>query len=113
MIPKADRRRFRRVHADVRVRPLGTLGHSPPRQVADISVGGMRAYADEEPRVGARLEIELVFPDGPTLVCKADVVWVEELFADEPAQYEMGLSFVEVAQADLDRIARVVEEEEA
>ena len=105
MVPKADRRHFRRVHADVRVRTVGMA----PRQVGDISEGGVRVYADEEQRVGARLQIELTFADGGSLVCSADVVWVEELFADEPAQFEMGFQFVDVAPADLERIARVVE----
>jgi hypothetical protein len=108
MVPKADRRHFRRVHADVRVRTVGMA----PRQVGDISEGGVRVYADEEQRVGTRLQIELAFADGGTLVCSADVVWVEELFADEPAQFEMGLQFVDLPQADHDRITKVVEDDE-
>ena len=110
MIPKADRRRYRRVRADVLVRPLDTLAHELPRKVADISAGGLRAWFDEERRVGDRIELELAFPDGGKLTCKADVVWVEELFADEPAQFEMGLRFVDVAGEDLDRITKVLED---
>jgi hypothetical protein len=109
MIPKADRRRFRRVRADIQVRPLGTLAHLPPRRAADVSIGGLRAYFDEEQRVGARIQLELVFPDGGSVICKADVVWVKELFADDPAQFEMGVQFVDASPADLDRIAKVLE----
>ncbi len=105
-----DRRRYRRVRAAILVRPLGPLARMAPRQVSDISVGGLRAYSDEKQREGARLELELVFPDGGSASCTAEVVWVERLPADAPALYEMGLRFVEVDPDDIDRISGVLED---
>jgi len=110
MPPEIDRRRYRRVRAAILVRPLGPLARVAPRQVSDISAGGLRVYSDEKQRVGSRIEIELVFPDGGSATCTAEVVWAEELAAGEPARYEMGLRFVEVDPDDLDRIAAVLED---
>lgn len=110
MPPEIDRRRYRRVRAAILVRPLGPLAQVAPRQVSDISAGGLRVYADEAQRVGARIEIELVFPDGGSATCQADVVWAERLPIDSPARFEMGLRFVEVDPDDLGRIASVLED---
>lgn len=110
MQSEVDRRRYRRVRAAILVRPLGPLARARARQVSDISAGGLRVYADEAQRVGATIEIELVFPDGGSATCRAEVVWVEELGIDAPAKLEMGLRFVEVDPDDLERIAGVLED---
>jgi hypothetical protein len=110
MSPEIDRRRYRRARAAILVRPLGPLARVAPREVGDISVGGLRAYSDDRQRVGARLEIELVFPDGGSASCMAEVVWVEKLPVDAPALYEMGLRFVEVDPDDVERISGVLED---
>jgi hypothetical protein len=105
-----DRRRYPRARANILVRPLGPLARVAPRQVGDISVGGLRAYSDEKQRLGARLEIELVFPDAGSVTCMAEVIWVEELAPGAPARFEMGLQFVQVDPEDLERIASVLED---
>ncbi len=110
MPPQVDRRKYRRVRASILVRPLGPLARVAPRQVSDISAGGLRVYADEAQGVGKRLEIELVFPDGGSATCTAEVVWAEALAIDAPARFEMGLRFVEVDPDDLERIAAVLED---
>jgi len=110
MPPEIDRRRFRRVRAAILVRPLGPLAQVAARQVSDISVGGLRVLADEPQRVGGRIEIELVFPDGGSSTCTAEVVWADELPRTAPGRFEMGLRFVEVDPDDLERIASVLED---
>ena len=109
MPPEIDRRRYRRVRAALLARPLGPLARMAPRQVSDISVGGLRVLTDDPQRTGDRLEIELVFPDGGSATCTAEVVWVEALPA-AAARFEMGLRFVEVDPDDLGRIAGVLED---
>jgi hypothetical protein len=110
MTPEVDRRRYRRVRAAILVRPLGPLARIAPRQVSDISAGGLRVFADEPQRVGGRIEIELVFPDGGSATCTAEVVWAERLVPGAPARFEMGLRFVEVDPDDLDGITAVLED---
>ena len=110
MPPDIDRRRFRRVRAAILARPLGPLARMAPRQVGDISTGGVRVLADEPQREGAPIEIELVFPGGGSATCMAEVVWIEALGSGAAARYEMGLRFVEVDPDDLGRIAAVLED---
>jgi hypothetical protein len=103
-----DRRRFHRVRAAILVRPAGPLAHVAPRPVGDISLGGLRAYSDDVQKVGVRLELDLVLPDGGVITTLTEVVWAEELAAGAPARFEMGLRFVEVEPEDLDRIAALL-----
>src|SRR5207302_6749771 len=88
-----------RVNAPVFCRPVGKplFGR---RRAADVSQGGMRLYADESPAVGDRLELELFLPDGSEIVCRVEVMWVEELPEGSPARFDVGVKFVEVSDAD-------------
>ena len=104
-----DRRRYHRVRAPILVRPAGPLTRVAPRQVGDISLGGLRAYSDEAQAVGTRLELELFLPAGGSVTCLAEIVWVEELPEDAPARFETGLRFVQVEPEELSRIAAVLE----
>jgi hypothetical protein len=103
-------RRFHRARAAILVRPAGPLARVAPRLVRDISLGGLRALSDEPQRVGARLELELVFPGGESATCLAEVVWADELVPGAPARFEMGLRFLQVEPEDLERIAAVLED---
>ncbi len=105
-----DRRRYHRARAEILVRPAGPLARVAPRQVNDISLGGLRAFSDDKQKLGTRLELELIFPDGGSAVCITEVVWAEQLPKDAPARYEMGLRFVQVEPEDLDRIGKLIED---
>jgi hypothetical protein len=94
---QTDRRRYRRVQAPILVRPVGPLAHLAARTVADISLGGLRTYADEAIPAGRRLELELVFADGTTVTVLAEVAWSEPLGEGAPAAHEMGLVLVGVS----------------
>jgi hypothetical protein len=86
------------------VRPVGPLARGMPRELVDNSLGGLRAYSDDEQRPGARLELELLFPGGGTAVFLAEVVWVETLPAGSPARFDVGLRFLDADPDDLERI---------
>jgi hypothetical protein len=100
-----ERRRYRRVRAPILVRPTGPLAAwnaRPP--VGDISGGGLRAYADEAQTIGTRLSLDLLFPQGEPAHVLAEVVWVQELPEGSPARFDVGLRFLQIAPADLQRI---------
>jgi hypothetical protein len=110
MSAPVDRRRYHRARAAILVRPVGPLARVAPRLVEDISLGGLRAFSDDVHKVGTRLELELLFPEGGTATCLAEVVWAEPQPAGARARYEMGLRFVEVEPEDLERIEQVLED---
>lgn len=112
MMPAEDRRSFRRVAADVLARPVGPLGRgarlADPQRVGDISGGGLRVYSDRICAPGERLEMEVLFRDGASATVTAEVVWVENLPPNAPARHDVGLRYVEVRPADLERIRAVL-----
>lgn len=110
MSAPVDRRKYHRARASILVRPAGPLARVAPRLVHDISIGGLRAAADEAQKVGARLEMELLFPDGGSATCLAEVVWCEPQPEGSRGRFEVGLRFVEVEPEDLERIAKVLED---
>lgn len=109
--PGAERRRYRRVQAPVLIRPVSPLARRVEPKVNDVSLGGLRAYSDEEQKPGTRLELELLLPDGGSATVLAEVVWVMPLAEGAPARYDVGLRFVDARPEDLERIARVLGED--
>ncbi len=103
-----ERRRYRRLHAPILVRPVSVLAPHARHQVSDVSLGGLRAYSDEEQRPGARLELELLFPDQGSATVLAEVVWVKALPEGAPARFDVGLRFVDARPEDLGRIAQLL-----
>lgn len=106
-----DRRQFPRVNAPVFCRPVGRplFGR---RRVNDVSLGGMRIFADEPPAAGDRLELELFLPDESEVTCRVEVVWVDALPEAAPARYDVGVKFVGIADEDRKRLSVVLREEE-
>ena len=103
-----DRRKFHRVNAPVFCRPLGQplFGR---RKAVDVSLGGLRVYADDPPMAGDRLELELFLPDQTEVVCAVEVVWVEELPEGSRARYDVGVKFVSISAADRERLSSVLQ----
>lgn len=99
-----DRRKFPRLQAPVFCRPAGKplFGR---RQALDVSEGGMRLFADDPHVPGDRLELDLFLPDQGELTCRVEVVWVEALPPDGPARFDIGVKFVEIEDADRERLA--------
>ncbi|HYY51852.1 MAG TPA: PilZ domain-containing protein [Myxococcales bacterium] len=105
-----DRRKFQRVNAPVFCRPVGQplFGR---RKTVDVSLGGLRVYADDPPMAGDRLELELFLPDQSEVVCTVEVVWVEELPVGSPARYDVGVKFVAITPGDRERLSTVLQAE--
>src|SRR5215472_2586457 len=87
-----DRRQYPRVNAPVFCRPVGKplFGR---RRATDVSMGGMRLYADEAPVAGERLELDLFIDDKHEITCRVEIVWVDELPEGSPARYDVGVRF--------------------
>ena len=108
---EADRRQFLRLKAPVFCRPLGRPLFNR-RRTNDISMGGVRVYADEAPSAGDRLELELFLPDESALTCTVEVVWIEALPDGSPARFDVGARFVKLDDADKSRLAEVLKQPE-
>ena len=109
MTERVDRRQFRRMKAAVLARPVGALAHGRPhRPVNDISLGGLRVFADDAHVQGERIEMEVLFGEGDSATFVAEVAWVEELPKGAPARFDVGLRYLDVAASDLDRLAKVL-----
>jgi hypothetical protein len=106
-----DRRKFQRVGVPVFCRPVGQplFGR---RKAVDVSLGGLRLYADDPPAAGDRLEVELFLPDQTELTCTVEVVWVEDLPEGSPARHDVGVKFVGLHPKDQERLATVLKPEE-
>jgi hypothetical protein len=104
---EADRRQFPRIKAPVFCRPAGLRFHNTG-ETLDISLGGARVYSDDETAPGTPLELELVFSDSSSVVCRAEVVWIERLPNGGPARFDVGLRFTELPGDAAAQLARVL-----
>ncbi len=111
VISMSERRRYRRLDAPILMRPVSPLAYVAKRRVSDVSLGGLRAYSDEEPRTGTRLELELLFPNEGNVTVLAEVVWVKALPENAPARFDVGLRFVDARPEDLSRIAQLLHDD--
>ena len=90
--PDLRRRRFPRVKAPVLYRPIKALG--PRRKISDISLVGVRIYSDDQLKENDQLEMELLLPNGQTIVAAARVVWIKKLPPGQDAKFDVGLEFL-------------------
>ncbi len=103
-----DRRKFPRLALPVFYRSVLSTA-ADRRRTVNLSLGGVRLYADHAHALGESLELELFLPDHSALVCGAEVVWLESLPMDAPARFEVGVKFVRISPEDQARIAAVLE----
>jgi hypothetical protein len=101
-----ERRRFPRVKVPIYYRSARLFGSRKP--AADVSMGGIRIYTDDELGVGKRLEIELFLPDGGSVTVDVRVAWVRTLAADEFSRFEAGLEFLAIDEEHVKLIERCV-----
>src|SRR3954447_16741197 len=101
-----DRRQFPRVNAPVFCRPVGVplFGR---RKALDVSLGGLRIYADDPPQIGDRLELELFLPDDTELMWPVEVVWWDDLREGSPARHDVGAKFVSIGADDRTRLQAI------
>jgi c-di-GMP-binding flagellar brake protein YcgR len=104
-----ERRRYPRVQAPIVYSPMGLLHHR--RATRDVSQGGFRAYADDVLHAGERLEVELWLPDRTSVRCWVRVQWVQRLVDASEARYDVGFQFIDIADADVQRLATVLRRE--
>ena len=105
-----DRREFARVRAPIYCRPAKRrLGRRKP--VVDMSAGGLRVYSDEAFKKGARMEIDLFPPDGvgDYVTCLTEVVWIREIPGGDPANFDIGLQYLDVPPEARALLAKIVE----
>lgn len=76
-----------------------------------MSIGGLRVYSDEPFKKGARMEIDLFPPDGhgDFITCLTEVVWIREIPGGDPANYDVGLQYLDIPAQARALLARIVE----
>lgn len=75
-----------------------------------MGLGGMRVYSDEPLSLGARFEIELFLPDRTSVDCLTEVVWVKPIDGGSPANFDIGLQFLDVPPDALEQLKTLLEE---
>ena len=98
-----ERRHYPRLNVNMLWRPAGLWMQR--RDVEDVSLGGARVYSDDLLPVGARMEIELLVPGGPTIEIHARVVRVTILRPSGPAFCDVALEFLAVPDEARIRLA--------
>lgn len=96
------------MQANVVCRPAGAAMFHHRRNTQDISLAGMRVFTDERFKVGDRLDLDVLLPDGITVRCWARVVWLGALADGAPAKFDVGLKFLDMAEPDIQRLASVL-----
>jgi Tfp pilus assembly protein PilZ len=81
------------------------------RQVIDLGLGGMRVYSDEAFRIGTRFEVDLFLPDDSSITCLTEVVWIHPIDGGRPANFDVGLRFLDIPPGDRERLGQVLEGE--
>ncbi len=98
MDKEQDRRRFSRVNAPIYFSYSSRFLPSLP--VSNVSLGGVRMFSDEKIAVGKRLNLTVTLPRGGMIECRGEVVWVKGLPEDSEANYDLGISFTDIAPSD-------------
>ncbi len=78
---------------------------------ANISVGGMFLRTDEPRPRGSTFRLRFRIPDRPTPVeAHGEVAWVVPPGGRQPPEAGMGIRFTNVSDADVQDIARLIQE---
>ncbi len=80
------------------------------RKVQDISLGGLCVYTDDVHKVGEHLELELFLTSGESVTLDTRICWIDKLGPADPAKFEIGLQYVDIAAEDLARIETVLKD---
>ena len=100
-----ERKAYPRLQAPVYFTPAGP--RLLKRPAAD-SLGGVCIFTDEPPERGVPLHIEIFLDDGSSVVCRAEVEWVDPLGDGGPARYDVGLTFTALQPNDRERLSPVL-----
>jgi c-di-GMP-binding flagellar brake protein YcgR len=112
---KADKRKFPRLSFNVEVKYEVVRGRSPKAKKSrarNISAGGLCVMILEKVKAGTLLNLEFSLPDADApIIAKGKVMWVEKLSiyaAESHVSYDCGVSFVDIAPGDREKITRHV-----
>lgn len=108
---REERRRYPRLRAPIYCRPVGPLAGRGGLLV-DVGLGGVRVYSDAPMEPGHRIEVELRLPDESKLTFLTEVVWLQELPADAPASFDVGLQFLDLTPEDIEALEVVLDSPE-
>ena len=103
-----DRRSTPRRDVQASVRNAGEAAGERWHTTRDISAGGMRMLYDRALSKGELLALEMLLPDGSWLPLRAKVAWSVKLDIGAPAEYEVGLRFLDLTTADHRRLAALL-----
>jgi Tfp pilus assembly protein PilZ len=78
------------------------------REPVDLSLGGVRVYSDEAYKLGSLVKMEFFVEGGPPLTYTAEVVWIEPLPGQDPAEFDVGLKFVDLNPQALEFLMTVL-----
>jgi hypothetical protein len=88
-----NRRRYRRIEAQVYWRPAGVDFLERRRQPVDMSLGGVRIFSDQPMQIGDLLKMEFFTLGARPVTFTAEVVWIEPMEANASARFDVGLRF--------------------
>ncbi len=78
------------------------------RQPIDLSLGGVRIFSDERLKVAELLKLEFFLDEADPVTYTAEVVWIEPLEEGAPAQFDVGLKFLDLEPAALKLLVSVL-----
>ncbi|MFL5309380.1 MAG: PilZ domain-containing protein [Myxococcales bacterium] len=103
---RPERKAYPRLQAPVYFAP-DRRSRRRDRRDADPK-SGVSVFTDEPPDEGEPLHIEIFLVDGSSVVCRAEVAWVEALGDGAPARYDVGLTFTKIRPGDRERLIPVL-----
>jgi hypothetical protein len=80
-------------------------------RTVNMSLGGARVYSDDRMKLGKKVHLELLAGDS-TVQVLARIVWIDELGADAPARYDVGLEFLDVPEEMSSRLAGILQKDD-
>ncbi len=102
-------RQFPRLKAPACCRALGSWTTGPRRELVDLSEYGVCVHSDVARPPGERLEIEILLPDGSSVVLASMVAWSKRLHEGAVAAFDIGLCFIDPPAAARERLAEVLD----
>jgi len=108
MTPPQGRETYRRLRAPSYFHPLAFPLFRGRRRATNSGLGGVAVYTDDDVDVGGRVELEIFLADGTTIVCEAEVAWIDRLPDGAPARCDVGLTFTAIDPDDRDRLSSVL-----
>jgi hypothetical protein len=102
-----ERRYFPRLKVPVLFRTTKQEGTAHPTY--NLGLGGVRIYSNRYLKKGEKIDIELCFPKGNSIVATVRVVWINVLPSGSEAAFDVGLEFVDLPPSVIEELKGVLE----